>query len=175
MHASNKKNSNHLASVYNYMMLAIRNAFETEDNSDFSLQKTLNQAKGELVRLDEVSRDEAQEVCDYIKRDINESAEYMMESSEDFCDWLMLDIEVVEHKVVDLFISAADKTRFEIEQLNGSRQSASYYRMGEITGFGTLQCTSCNELISFTTTTVIKACEHCGNTRFIRADIKRLK
>ena len=117
MHASNENNSIHLVSVYNYMMHAISDAFESAETNNFSLQQALAQSIDELVGRNEATSNEAQDVCDYIKRDINEYAEYMMESNEDFCDWLMLDIEVVEHKVVDLFLCAAEKTRLEIEQL----------------------------------------------------------
>jgi len=40
----------------------------------------------------------------------------MMETRAEFYDWLMLDIEMVERKVMDLFLSVADHTRIELEQ-----------------------------------------------------------
>lgn len=167
MYTSNEKNSNQLTSAYNQMMLAIRHAFEEAETDDLSLQKALLIAKDEMVRLGEITVSDAQEISEYIKHDINEAAEYMMESSEEFCDWLMLDIDIVERKVVDMFLSVADKTRLEIDQLTQNNQSPSIYTMGEITGYGTLQCTQCGEDVNYKTTTVIHACQ-CGNTRFIR-------
>ena len=79
----------------------------------------------------------------------------------------MLDIDIVERKVVDMFLSVADKTRLEIDQLTQNNHSPSIYNMGEITGYGTLQCTRCGEDVSYKTTTVIHACR-CGNGKFIR-------
>jgi len=107
-----------MTSIYNQMMRGIHDAFNNAGNSDLSLQKAIFQAKDELVRIGDVTLTEAHEISEFIKHDINEAAEFMMESSEEFCDWLMLDIEVVERKVIDMFLSVADKTRNQIEQLS---------------------------------------------------------
>ena len=173
MHTSNENNAHQLTTAYNQMMLAIRHAFDEAEaeSDDISLQNALLTAKDELVRLGVLTVSDAHDISEYIKHDINEAAEYMMESSEVFCDWLMLDIEVVERKVVDMFLSVADKTRLEIDQLSHHTQSPSIYTMGEITGFGTLQCTQCGEQSHYKTTTAIRACE-CGNTKFVRIDNK---
>ena len=82
MYTSNEKNSNQLTSAYNQMMLAIRHAFEEAETDELSLQKALLMAKDEMVRLGEITVSDAQEISEYIKHDINEAAEYMMESSE---------------------------------------------------------------------------------------------
>ncbi len=171
MHTSNENNANQLAMAYNQMMAAIRHAFEESETDDLSLQKALLLAKDEMVRHGEITASDAQDISEYIKHDINEAAEYMMESSEEFCDWLMLDIDVVERKIVDMFLSVADRTRLELDQFSHNTRLPSIYTMGEITGFGTLQCTKCGENISFTTTTALGACQ-CGNTRFVRIDKK---
>ena len=171
MRTSNQKNSNQSISAYNQMMLAIRHAFEEAETNDLSLQNALIMAKDEMVRLGVITVSDAQDISEYIKHDINEAAEYMMESSEEFCDWLMLDIEVVERRVVDMFLSVADKTCLEIDQLCHKHHSPSIYSMGDITGFGTLQCTQCGENVSYKTTTVIRACQ-CGNTKFVRMNGK---
>ena len=171
MHTSNLKNTNQLISAYNQMMMAIQQAFESSETDDMSLQKALTMARDEMVRLGEMTVTDAQDICEYIKHDINEAAEYMMESSEEFCDWLMLDIDIVERKVVDMFLSVADKTRLEIDQLSHKSYSPSIYTIGEITGFGTLQCTHCGENVNFKVPTVIRACQ-CGNTKFVRTNDK---
>jgi len=116
-----KKSSNHLISVYNQMMKEMRNAFEQADHDDMSLQKSLDMAKHQAIHLGEVSAEEAYEIGEYIKRDINDAAEYMMESSAEFYDWLMLDIEIIERKVIDLFLSVADHTRVELEQFKQTK------------------------------------------------------
>ncbi len=105
-----------MISAYNQMIKEMRNAFDHADPSDMSLQKALTLAKHQAVHLGVVTTEEAHEISEYIKRDINDAAEYMMDSSAEFYDWLMLDIEVIERKVIDLFLSVADNTRIELEQ-----------------------------------------------------------
>ncbi len=112
------KPANHLITAYNQMMREMREAFEQAEPNDMSLQKALDLAKHQAIHLGELSAEEAHEIGEYIKRDINDAAEFMMETSAEFYDWLMLDIEIVERKVVDLFLSVADHTRVELERFS---------------------------------------------------------
>ena len=119
------------------MMQEMRNAFEQANPNDMSLQKALQLAKDQAVHIGEVSAEEAHEISEYIKRDVNDAAEYMMDSSAEFYDWLMLDIEVIERKVIDLFLSVADHTRIELEQFSyvkAENEQIPVYKSGEITG-----------------------------------------
>ena len=117
------------------------------------------------------SLEEAEEIGNYIKRDINDAAEYLMETSHEFSEWLMLDIDIIEQKVLELFLSVADKTRLELEQLARPRCELSQYSTGEITGPGSLMCETCGEIIHFTTTGHIPPCPKCHKTCFRRAEI----
>jgi len=168
-----KKPSNHLISAYNQMMQEMRNAFEQADSSDMSLQNALDMAKHQAIHIGEVTAEEAHELGEYIKRDINDAAEYMMETSSEFYDWLMLDIEIIERRVIDLFLSVADHTRVELEQLNRPQVDLEpgqipIYKSGEITGPGTLICESCGTVKAFLSSDAITDCEQCGHGRFIR-------
>jgi hypothetical protein len=135
-----------------------------------SLQKALDLAKHQAVHIGEVTAEEAHEIGEYIKRDINDAAEYMMDASAEFYDWLMLDIEIIERKVMDLFLSVADHTRIELEQFKQLRQvtESPVYRSGEITGPGTLICESCSHTKPFLSSDEITNCSRCGHGRFIR-------
>jgi rRNA maturation endonuclease Nob1 len=84
----------------------------------------------------------------------------------------MLDIEVFERKLIDLFLSVADKTRVELEQFGVQNREVSLYYAGEITGPGTLQCSACGHQVSFTTTSHIDRCAKCGHNTFRRAEFK---
>ena len=172
MYISNENSAYLSSATYNKMLLAIRKAFESANNIQITLQQAISSAKDEMVNLGLLNESAAHQISEYIKHDINEAAEDMMESNEEFCDWLMLDIDIVERKVVDMFLSVADTTRLEIEQFNGTNSSLSIYNVGEITGFGTLQCTQCGSSISFTRTSVIRSCNQCDNTKFVRDDKK---
>lgn len=167
---------NRLVQAYNQMMHSIKDAFEEadDDTSDSSLQHALHLARERIVELGDLTAEEASQVSDFIKRDINDAAEYLMETSAEFSDWLLLDIEVVERKIVDLFLSVADTTRVELQQLQQQNRTAASYFAGEVTGPGTLQCTGCGKHVPYTTTALIKACEQCGSEEFKRPDVKRL-
>ena len=162
--------SSRLIEAYNQMMHGIRAAFESAEDSDMSLSKAISMAKDEITHISDITQDEAEEISNFIKRDINDAAEYMMESSSEFGDWLMLDIEVIERKLIDLFLSVADKTRLELEQFGVQNRELSLYCAGEITGPGTLQCAECGHKVSFPTTSQIRNCTRCGHNTFRRAE-----
>jgi len=109
------KPAKHLTSAYNQIMKSMRETFEQDETNDISLQNALDLAKHQAVNLDELSIEEAHEIGEYIKHDINDAAEYMMETSTEFYDWQMLEIEVIERKVIKLFLTVADYTRLELE------------------------------------------------------------
>ena len=175
MNSTKNQPASRLVNAYNQMMTSIRQAFDETDTSDTSLQHALNAAKKQAVRLGEVTADEAHEISEYIKRDINDAAEYMMDSSAEFSDWLMLDIEVIERKVVDMFLSVADRTRVELDELKHNSEELSLYYSGEITGPGTLVCTECGHKMPFVTTATIEPCKKCGHNTFKRAEFKNTK
>ncbi|NOR42759.1 MAG: hypothetical protein GQ572_05430, partial [Gammaproteobacteria bacterium] len=166
MNQLQKRSSNHLISAYNQIMKEMRDAFEQADPNDMSLQKSLNLAKDQVVHLGDVTAEEAHEIGEFIKRDINDAAEFMMDSSAEFYDWLLLDIEIIERKVVDLFLSVADHTRVELEQFKTTAlptEQTPLYKSGEITGPGTLICESCGKAKPFLSSDAITDCEKCGH------------
>lgn len=173
MNVTKNKIPNRLVNAYNQMMSTIRETFDNTDTSDTTLQKALNEAKEQAVHLGEITLDEAHEISEFIKRDINDAAEYMMETSAEFSDWLMLDIEVLERKVVDMFLSVADRTRIELEQFKDRNRELSVYYAGEITGPGTLVCSKCGRQVQFPTTAQIEPCPKCDNNTFRRAELKK--
>lgn len=169
----NKYHEDHsLIDAYNQMMARIRDSIESaEANAVPTLQKAIDHAKQKAIQLGEISLEEAEEIGNYIKRDINDAAEYLMETSHEFSEWLMLDIDIIEQKVLELFLSVADNTRIELEQLARPRCELSQYSTGEITGPGSLMCETCGEIIHFTTTGHIPPCPKCHKTCFRRAEI----
>ncbi len=167
---------NRLVRAYNDMMHAIRDVFDMADaeTTDISLQQALNRASERLIEVGDITVAEAAQISSFIKRDINDAAEYLMESSAEFTDWLMLDIEIVERKIVDLFLSVADTTRIELDQLKQTSTEHARYHTGEVTGPGTLECVECGKLIAYPTTSVIFRCPECSHDIFKRPPMKRL-
>jgi len=171
-----KKSASHLISAYNQMMKEMQDAFERAAPGNMSLKKALDLAKHQAIQIGEVTAEEANEIGEYIKRDINDAAEYMMDSSAEFYDWLLLDIEIIERKVMELFLSVADHTRIELlqfKQTNPQSEQVMHeqipvYISGEITGPGTLICENCGKIKAFLKSDEITNCKRCEHNRFIR-------
>ncbi|TNF36592.1 MAG: hypothetical protein EP315_03935 [Gammaproteobacteria bacterium] len=171
MTAPNNHDDHKLVDAYNRMMARIRDSIDSAEASAVpTLQKAINMAKQEAIHLGEITLEEAEEIGNYIKRDINDAAEYLMETSHEFSEWLMLDLEIIEQKVLELFLSVADKTRLELEQFAHPRCEISEYHTGEITGPGSLVCVDCGQMVHFNTTSHIPPCPKCHHTEFRRAD-----
>jgi hypothetical protein len=168
----NQEHDNKLVDAYNRMMGRIRELIETADATAIpSLQKAIDMARHQAVHLGEITQEEAEAIGNYIKRDVNDAAEYLMESSHEFGEWLMLDIEIIEQKILELFLSVADKTRLELEQLSHPRcEIINEYHSGEITGPGTLVCVNCDQCVHFNTTHRIPPCPKCHHTVYKRAE-----
>ena len=172
MTTPNHEHDNKLVDAYNRMMTRIREAIETADAQAVpSLQKAIDLARQQAVHLGEITQEEAEAIGNYIKRDVNDAAEYLMESSHEFSEWLMLDIDIIEQKILELFLSVADKTRIELEQLSHPHcDIINEYHSGEITGPGTLLCVNCDQRVQFQTTHRIPPCPRCHHTVYKRAD-----
>ena len=108
--------ANHLISAYNQMMESMRYAIDNTEIGEMTLQQAHDAARHPAVHAGSVTAEEANQLGEHIKRDNNDAAEHMMEASAEFYDWLMLDIDVIERKVMDLFLSVAEHTRVELEQ-----------------------------------------------------------
>ena len=104
-----------LVAGYNQMMASIRAAFEDTRVMNMSLSWSLQIATEDVIRSSDITPNEAAEIGDLIMRDINDAAEFLMETSTEFSDWLMLDIDVVERKMVVMFLFVAEQARFELE------------------------------------------------------------
>ena len=111
-----KKPANHIINAYNQMIMEMRIAFEHNEAHATTLQYALESAKREVVQLGYITVEEADEIGKNIKQDVNDAADYMMESSDEFHGWLLLDIDSIEHRVMELFLSVAEQTRVELEQ-----------------------------------------------------------
>ena len=171
MSGSNNQNESSLVEAYNQMMARVRDSIDNaEAHAMPTLQKAIEQARNQAIHLGEISLEEAEEIGNYIKRDINDAAEYLMETSHEFSEWLMLDLDIIEQKVLELFLSVADNTRIELEQLSHIAGSVNQnYKSGEITGPGSLVCINCEQMIQFNTTYEIPTCVKCGHQHFKRA------
>ena len=155
---------------YNRMMDRVKQTIEkTEDAVSPKLRHAIEAAKEKAVELGELTHEEAAKIGEYLRRDIQDAAEHLAESEEhEFRDWLRFDIELIEERLLEMFLSVADRAKLDMLQFEEELEEASEYRTGEVTGPGTLQCMECGELLHFHKTGHIPPCPKCRKTLFSR-------
>ncbi len=111
----------HIILTYNQMIIDMECLLSQPGNRHLTLQHALNISQQKAVETGMVNQQEAQEIASYIKMDVNDVADCMMESSAECYDWLMLDIEMIELKVLEKYLSAARQARMIMNRITSQR------------------------------------------------------
>ncbi|CAK0744759.1 conserved hypothetical protein [Gammaproteobacteria bacterium] len=165
-----KQHNEHLLHGYHRMMERVRTVLDhgAEKGTTPSLAHAIAVGKDKAVELQELSREEAERIGKFLRRDIEDAAEHLAASQGDLADWMQFDLELIEERLADAFLSVADRTRVELSQLAEEARHADEYLTDDVTGPGTLQCTSCGNLIRFQEISHIPSCPECNATLFKR-------
>lgn len=155
-----------LVRAYRRMLERARELLETEARP--SLQGAIESARRTTVELGELTREEADQVAQYVRRDLHDAGAYLSRTGRELREWAQIDLSMVEHGLLDLFVRAADRTRLEFEAFTRELKSGPPYRSGEMTGPGTLRCSGCGQLMHFHEPGHIPPCPRCHGTDFRR-------
>jgi hypothetical protein len=159
-----------LAQAYDHMLEGVRDWIqELEDATVPAIEKALDNAREKTMELNELTREEADKVGEYLRRDLLHLGEHLDEKKDDdLRSWFRMDLELIETKLADLFSSVADRTTVELERLREIASLSEFWSTGEITGPGILECTACGEQLHFSKTGHIPPCPKCHATSFKR-------
>lgn len=158
-----------LTEAYNRMLERVREvADETTGEALPAIQKGVDKARETAVELGELTREEAEKIGAWLKRDLQDAGHYLSETGHELGDWLRFDLGLIEDRLVDLLTGLADKTALEWMQLDEQFRETVEYRSGEVTGPGTLICKSCGQAIHFHDTAHIPPCPKCHSSQFRR-------
>lgn len=159
-----------LVHAYNHMMTRLKTAFERiEHETPLALSNFIETAQQKAVELGELSREEAEKIGTYLRRDIEDAVEYLTgPEARELSDWFKFDMGLIEARLLELFTSVADKTKLELMALEERARQTDQFHTGEITGIGTLICSQCSQAIHFHTTGHIPPCPKCHATSFTR-------
>jgi len=156
-----------LTQAYDTMLKRLKDVWhDAEEKALPTLKENLDLAKEKASELGELTREEADKVADYVKRDLREAAEVLSENGKQLKDWLKFDLEFAEVKLAEMFASVADTTRIELERLAERARQVGEWHTGEITSVGILRCSECGELLHFEKTGHIPPCPKCRGTVF---------
>lgn len=162
-----------LVRAYERMLARIHEAFEkterTEKEERPTFRELLHRARERMIELEELTREEADRVAQYVERDIEDAARYIAESGEDIRTWWRFDLDLIEQSLLAAFSRVADQTSLQLQQFALEARRASLYQTGEITGPGSLVCDECGAALHMHETGRIPPCPACGATVFKRA------
>ncbi|PCI70579.1 MAG: hypothetical protein COB26_01310 [Piscirickettsiaceae bacterium] len=133
-----------------------------------TIDENIQQAKEKAIELGELSREEANKVAGYLKRDLDDVSAYLQETQEEFSEWLSFESTLIEGKIGDWLNLVADKTKLQWDKLSLDAIKAQLYHSGEVTGPGTLECIACEQTLNFKKTGHIPPCPKCHKTEFKR-------
>lgn len=155
--------------AYNRMLERVRSFLEGGPQDERpALQRGIDAAKDTAVELGELTRDEAERIGYFLKRDLEDASRYLADSGHELADWLQIDVGLIEGKILEWFADAADRTALDWVRLRADLARNAEYHTGEIAGPGVLECTQCGERIHFHDTGHIPPCPSCKGSVFRR-------
>jgi polyhydroxyalkanoate synthesis regulator phasin/ribosomal protein L37E len=158
-----------LVQAYEQMLKHTHATLDTAQKESMPrFRELLEQTREQMVELGELTREEAERVSGYIQRDIEDAANYLVETGQEMHDWWQFDLQLMEKRLLDMFTLVADQTSVQLAQWAETARQMSLYQAGEITGPGTLICDRCGAPTHFVQTGRIPACSDCGGIQFRR-------
>lgn len=159
------KNDKHLRGYHRLMAFLYELSHQP---GKFDLTMALTQAKEKVVELKDLSHEEVEEIGQFILRDIESAASFFHHTSKELKSWLLFDLFLIEHTLLEMFLSVADKTKLALLNLDRQLNWDLEYHTGQIIGLGTLKCKNCNHRAHFHKPSHIPPCAHCRGTVFHR-------
>lgn len=161
------------ANAYANMLERVKHGLEsTEDDVATRLHYVVESAKDRAYELGELTREEADKIGDYLKRDIEDATNYLSQEGKQLGDWLKFDIELLESRLADMLTDtleyAVNPANLELQRLAETAAEENLWYTGEVTGPGTLICDNCGHELNFFHVQDIPGCPKCDGTIFKR-------
>lgn len=155
-----------LLSGYQRMMNRVKDMWTHATHDD--LHQYIDLATEKAVELEELTREEAEKMGDYLRRDLYDAADFIANTEQSLADWMRFDLELVEARLLDTFTVMVDQTRNSLDNLAEQARLAVEWQSGEITGPGTLYCANCGQEVNFHQPGYIPHCPKCDSVLFKR-------
>jgi polyhydroxyalkanoate synthesis regulator phasin len=173
MNDSDKRNddtgaADRLVDAYEEMLKRTKEGIEQAHEAAPKLRHMLEQVRDNMVELGELTREEAVKIADYVERDIEDAAHWLVETGDDLRNWWRFDLELIEQRMLDAFTSVADQTSLQLSEWAERARQASLYQAGQVAGPGTLICDKCGAETHFVRSGRIPPCADCGGLSFRR-------
>ena len=143
-----------------YEKLASRTADLLEEGKK-TFDEALKKAKEELSAAGDFSREQADKLGEYVRRDLKENADKAKEAVIKAVEPQRV-VAGVQSAFTRILTSAAET----LTELAEKSEKSLEFKTGEITSPGTLTCKSCDAEMHMTKTTRIPPCPKCHKTIF---------
>ena len=132
----------------------------------------IDHALERLSELEGLSREEVGKIGDYLKRDVEDAANFMEINGKELKDWLKYDLYMVEGTLGDAFSTMVDETRETLENFEKEASRIGEWHTGEVVGLGTFECKKCGEVIHFHKPGHVPPCPKCHGSKYRRLTTK---
>ena len=149
-------NSNRLASGYQKLMEFLHE----KPQIDHALER--------LSEWGELTREEVEKIGDYLKRDVEDAANFMDTNSKELKDWLSYDFYMIEGTLGETFSKMVDETRKTLNDFEQEASRIGEWHTGEVVGLGTFECKKCGEVIHFHKPGHMPPCPKCHASKYRR-------
>ncbi|MEE3168498.1 MAG: zinc ribbon-containing protein [Pseudomonadota bacterium] len=157
--------------VYDRMLERVQTRLREFENASLqTLEDEVRKAVEFEYELEEMTREEADLLGEYLKRDLEHLLHFVDETGEGLREWLQLDIALLEHQLADSLFSIADKTLVDTLELKQKLENkeVGQYISGEVATAGMFQCLNCGHMRCLTATSHLEPCEACGSHYYER-------
>ena len=154
------ENKNEHEEIGLYEKLASRTADLLEEGKK-TFDEALKKAKEELASAGDFSREQADRLGDYVRRDLKENAGKAAEAVKKAIEPQR--IAAGAQSAFSRILTSAAATLTELAERS---EKSLEYKTGEITSAGTLTCKDCEAEMHMTKTTRIPPCPKCHKTVF---------
>jgi rubrerythrin len=155
--------------AYEAMLRRVVHAMDQAgDQARPRLENALARARALAVELGELTREEAERISDYLARDVEDAARHLAAQETDLAGWFHMDVQLLEHWLLDTFGSLADHTKLELAALDRSLERTARWHTGELTSPGVLACEHCGKRVHFTRSDRLPPCPACNASVFVR-------
>lgn len=168
-HESREEFYQRLADAYHRMLGRVKTAMEeVERDARPTVDRAIDNAKERATELNELTREEAEKVAGYLRKDLHAAGSFIEETGRDLASWLRFDLQAAEQGLGDLLSRVVDQTRLELNRIAQRADALGEWHAGEVTGIGTLECKGCGELLHFHKVGHIPPCPKCHGSRYRR-------
>ncbi|KPK40898.1 MAG: hypothetical protein AMJ69_00590 [Gammaproteobacteria bacterium SG8_47] len=151
--------SDKLVQAYHQMLERLKGSWrKAEAEALPAIRESIAHAQDKASELGELTREEAENIADYLRRDLRHAGEHLSENTNELAAWLQFDLKLVEQRLVDLFSTYVDQSRVE---LGDFEERLATWHSGEITGAGVLECTQCGTRLKMTKPGRVPSCPKC--------------